>query len=347
MSTIVNGCEYDATVVSPRVLAGALLLAVALLVSPGIAAAADAAGRVVSAVGTVHAIGADGDSRTLERGDSVHAGDTLRLGERASAQLRMRDDALIDLEAGTRFVIERYESGDDGGSAVMSFLAGALRTVTGAISKAGEDEYRMQTPVATIGVRGTQYALELCEQRCARRGEPTGLYGRVDEGAIGVSNDAASVEFTRNQYFVVTARDEAPREIVRPPESVLAGGAIGRGERLVSSDDEILAEEDLLSSTSDTLLDTTGTLLDTGGTLIEGTLATSGELLEGTGELLGDAGGLLDGDGGGLLDGGGGGLLGGDDGSLLEDSVDTIDNTVDDTVDSTEDTLDTLEEDLL
>lgn len=323
MNTIVNVRERNVTAKSPAALAAALLLAAVLLAAPGTAAAADAAGRVVSAVGTVHAIGADGDSRTLERGDSVHAGDTLRLGDRASAQLRMRDDALIDLEAGTRFVIERYESDDDGGSAVMSFLAGALRTVTGAISRATEDEYRMQTPVATIGVRGTQYALEFCEQRCARRGEPTGLYGRVDEGTIGVSNDAASVAFTRNEYFVVTARDEAPREIVRPPEGVLAGGAIGRGERLVSGDEELLLEDDLLSSTSDTLLDTTDTLLGTGGALIGTTLDTSGDLL-------GDAGGLLDGDGGGLL--------GGDDGSLLEDSVDTVD----DTVDSTEDTLEDL-----
>lgn len=284
-----------------------LLLAALLLVSPHGAAAAEAAGRLASAVGEVRAIDADGVERPLERGDEVHVGDTVVVGSRSAAQLRMRDEALIDLEAETRLLIERYDYRDgDNDSAVMRFLRGALRTVTGAIGKSPDDTYRMETPVATIGIRGTQYALQLCDVRCAREDRPPGLYGRVDDGAISVANRAASVVFTKNEYFHVADRDTAPREIVRPPEGILDGGAVAAGD-LEGLEDDLALEADLLDLGGG-LLDTTGSLLDAGGDLVDTTLM---DTLDTTDSLLDDGGGLVDDT-----------LSGEEDGDLLNDEED-------------------------
>lgn len=292
------GCRYARAWALPMLLP--LLMAALLLAFPHGAAAAEPAGRLISSVGEVSAIDANGVERRLERGDDIYPRDTVAVGARAGAQLRMRDQALVDLEARSRFAIERYDfGGEDGDSAVMRFLRGAVRTVTGLIGKKPGDTYRMKTPVATIGVRGTQYALQLCDVRCAREDRPPGLYGRVDEGAISVSNRAASTVFTRNEYFHVADRDVAPREIVRPPAGILDGGAVSGGE-LEGLEGDLALSGDLLDL-GDGLLDTTDSLLGTGGDLADATLMdtldTSDSLLDDGGDLLGDTlGGEEDGD---------------------------------------------------
>jgi hypothetical protein len=41
----------------------------------------------------------------------------------------------------------------------MNLIEGGFRTITGLIAKQNPSDYQMNTPVATIGVRGTEYAV--------------------------------------------------------------------------------------------------------------------------------------------------------------------------------------------
>lgn len=273
------------------------------------ARAAEAAGRVISSVGAVHATDAQGDERRLARDDEVLAGDTLTLGERAHAQIRMRDDALLDLESGSRFALERYIESPDGGSVVMRLLRGAMRTITGAIGDAPEDSYRVDTPVATIGIRGTQYALHHCGAGCANEGRAAGLYGRVDDGAVSASNDAASRVFRKKDYFYVAAIDTPPRAIVRPPEGILDGGAVSSG---ALADDSVHTVDATIDGTTELLGDT-----------VEGSTGVLGDTAAGVGDL---ASGALDGDT--------------DLETTLGDTGDLADDTLDDTREFADDTLD-------
>ncbi|MEX2577275.1 MAG: FecR domain-containing protein [Halofilum sp. (in: g-proteobacteria)] len=319
------------------------------------AAAAEPAGRVISIAGSVEATEADGPARALEHGDPVFAGETLVLGPSAHAQVRMRDDALLELEADTRFVIERYEPGADGGNVLMHLLRGAMRTITGAIGDPERERYRVNTPVATIGIRGTQYALHFCTRDCAGEERPAGLYGRVDAGAVAASNDAASRVFQRNQYFYVADTDVAPREIVRPPKGILDGGAVSSGE-LSSPPDGALTGGDSLEGA---VGDTTEALGDTVTDVGTATGDAVGELGGAVGDTIGGSGGeaigsLSDGagDGVGELSGGLGGsveALGDDDldgsvDSLTEGTGDTLDELTDGTDDALEDATDGLED---
>lgn len=308
----------------------AVLLAVVLLAWALPAAAAEPAGRVISLVGTVRVIDADGASRTLARGDAIHAGDTLTLGPRAHAQVRMRDDALIELEAGARFTIPVYSESADGASAVMRLLRGAMRTITGTVGDGPDETYQMDTPVATIGIRGTEYALHYCIGDCPDDNRDAGLYGRVDAGAVEVRNQAAQRVFRERQYFYVAAQDAAPREIVRPPAGILDGGAVSGGALRPGSDVDTGLDSDLdttvdgLSTTLGNTVDSTGALL---GDTVDGTVELTGDTLSGTGELAGDTlGDTLDGD----LD----------VGQTLGDTVDLGGDTLSDTTDLADDTLD-------
>lgn len=194
--------------------------------SPGVASAAvDPVGRVISASGEVTAVRAGESARSLARGEAVYEGDEIRTGEHGNTQIRFDDGGLFDLDPETRFAVDRYRVEDDGGgSAVMSFLRGALRTITGSIGSSSGGTYRLGTPTATLGVRGTAYALSYCDAACAQdHGGQPGLYGRVDDGIVSVRTARGSADQRAGQFFFVP-QGGTPRVILRPPSGILDRG---------------------------------------------------------------------------------------------------------------------------
>ena len=87
--------------------------------------------------------------------------------------------------------------------------------------------YRVRSPVATIGIRGTDYDAVFCEAAC----EPdnTGLYLGVTEGMVVLTNAAGSLELGPGQYGYVADEDSAP-EISADGVDVLAAGMASLGE---------------------------------------------------------------------------------------------------------------------
>lgn len=137
-----------------------LLIAFALYLSPDDTAAAGAA-RVDFAIGNVVAVQPDGVRRALQRGSEVAAGETVDTGS-GRGQLRFTDGAMVSLQPQTQFRIDAYEfrgSADGSEKGFFSLLKGALRTITGLIGKSDHKSYRLNTAVATIGIRGTEYAV--------------------------------------------------------------------------------------------------------------------------------------------------------------------------------------------
>jgi len=208
-----------------RAATAVLLLAVALVPVSGGADADRPAGRVVSVSGNVIAVRANESARSLDFGGSVREGDEVRTGPAGRVQMRMHDGGMLELEPASRLAIDRYGENDDGtSSALMRFLAGALRTMTGAISKGAGDRYRMDTPIATMGVRGTGYEIEYCDRECARAGgtEP-GLYGWISEGVGSGTTERGGLDFSAGEYLFVPAGDvnALPRPLLQPPPGIL------------------------------------------------------------------------------------------------------------------------------
>lgn len=135
-----------------------LLLLAVLSAGPVLAAEGDPAGRATITLGTVEAIAADGTVRRLGRQDPVFEGDTLRTGPRGRAQIRFTDRGLLSLRPDTEVAIDDYEfdrASPSSGSQEMSLARGGFRTRTGSIAEDNRDAYRVRTPLAVIGVRGT------------------------------------------------------------------------------------------------------------------------------------------------------------------------------------------------
>ncbi len=124
-------------------------------------------GRVVWVKGIFKAIGPDQKERTLKRLSLIYLHDTLITGNQSSAQIAFTDDTLMTFRPDSKFEINQYQyqpkskKGASFGRSVMNLIEGGFRTITGLIAKNNPKNYQINTPVATIGVRGTDYTVAL------------------------------------------------------------------------------------------------------------------------------------------------------------------------------------------
>lgn len=114
-------------------------------------------GRVDFVIGDVTAVSANGQRRALARGEELSNGDTI-VTRSGRAQIRFSDGAYVSLQPDTEFGIKdyRFEGNTDGSErGFFSLLKGGLRAVTGLIGRINRKTYRITTPTATVGIRGT------------------------------------------------------------------------------------------------------------------------------------------------------------------------------------------------
>lgn len=128
--------------------------------------AAEQAGSVLGIKGEVTATGAGG-ARVLLKDDPVFVGESLETGANSYLVIAFVDGAKATVRPNSSLEIERYSAAEADGGALISLVKGGLRAVTGAIAARDPDSYRVKTPAATLGVRGTEYYLRICEQDCA------------------------------------------------------------------------------------------------------------------------------------------------------------------------------------
>ena len=121
---------------------------------PGEAQALDPVGSLTRVQGKVSAM-SGGDERAMSPGDPVHLGETLITGEQARAELTMRDATVITLSEQTVFTIERFDQARH--SARFEMVRGAFRAATGSIAKPSKPDFTVKTPLAVIGIRGTDF----------------------------------------------------------------------------------------------------------------------------------------------------------------------------------------------
>lgn len=208
-----------------------LLLLAAGLSWSGALHAADAAGKIIFASGEASARGGGGQDRELKRGAPVYSGDTLITGE-GRIQVRFSDGGFVSVQPNSRFAIDAYRFGADAADDKSSFklLKGGLRAVTGTIGVRSKETYSVETPVATIGVRGTAYSALYCEGDCPPvdgTAPADGLYVGTGAGTIIIANAFGTLDVTAGQAAYVPALNLPPQPLDTPPLLVQAGGGDG------------------------------------------------------------------------------------------------------------------------
>lgn len=232
-----------------RLLIATALVCAALPAAAGAQTAAEEAGNVAVAAGNVTDTGADGSQRILADGDTLYSGDTLTTAADGDsyADLDFLDGTRIVLHPGTTFQIKTYHytAGQYGASvppasaaaaastpapaqadsALFKLVKGGLRILDGLIGQTRHDATGLETPVATIGVRGTEYDARYCADDCGdeadAKGAPeNGLYTGVREGSIGVRNDSGETVMQKGEYGQVSGRGTPFRHLAEAPRAL-------------------------------------------------------------------------------------------------------------------------------
>ena len=195
----------------------------AWLVSVALAGAGNAvaapAGNVDFAIGGVSVTGADGRGRPATKGLALDSGDRIVTTD-GRAQIRFTDGAYVSLQPNTDFSIRdyRYDGKTDGSErGIFGLVRGALRTVTGAIGRVNRSAYQIQTPTATIGIRGTGGLIQVLDDGTTRVRGFSGIWTVTNAGGtLDVGPRQAAVA-TPNTKQPPTETTEGPLVPAPPP----------------------------------------------------------------------------------------------------------------------------------
>jgi len=226
-----------------RLLPAASLALAALLALPGAALAL--AGQVTHLSGAVLAQRADGQSRILSLRSEVREGDLVITADNAYARIRWTDGGDVVLRPASQLRIEafRYEEGRPAADNVLlSLLKGGMRAVTGLLARRNPASFRLATPSATIGIRGTHFGALVCNDDCGAIVTPSGrppangTHVDVADGAISVTTRVATLVVKAGEFGFASSLNEppvpspAPLRVALPPQAsnvTIQGGTVG------------------------------------------------------------------------------------------------------------------------
>jgi len=109
--------------------------------------------------GHVSAVGPEG-SRDLSVGSPVFKGDTLSTAKGSGGSIQFLDKTVLNVGEGSKVSLDQYvyDANKGSGQALFKMAQGTFRAVTGEIVKHNPESFKMQSPLATIGIRGTETA---------------------------------------------------------------------------------------------------------------------------------------------------------------------------------------------
>jgi hypothetical protein len=224
------------------------LLIALLALLPGAALAL--VGEVTHLSGAVLAQRAEGQSRILSIRSEVREGDLVITAANAYARIRWADGGDIVLRPDSQLKVEafRYEEGRPAGdSMLLSLIKGGMRAVTGLLARRSPASFRLATPSATIGIRGTHLGALVCNNDCdaivtAAGGPPAnGTHVDVADGAVSVTTKVATLVVKAGEFGFAASLDHppvpspAPLRVTLPPQAsnvTIQGGTVGAAGEL-------------------------------------------------------------------------------------------------------------------
>jgi hypothetical protein len=100
-------------------------------------------------------------------GASVQASDVIMTGADGSAGITFTDNSLVSVGPNTVFAIDKYrfDSTTHAGEFEGSLKKGRLAAISGKMVKASPESMKIRTPSAIMGVRGTEFVVQVDEEK--------------------------------------------------------------------------------------------------------------------------------------------------------------------------------------
>ena len=198
--------------------------------------------RIVTIKGTVTAknkqqSNKQNQQRHLAKGAPLYTADSVNSQNNSHALLAFRDGGKMTLQANSEFDISNYhyQQEDTQDQALFNLVKGGLRALTGRIGKVEKEDYQINTPVATIGIRGTGFDLHCkgdCEDENAsgrptknppakiKQGQAEGLYSSVWQGSISQTNTKGRFELSKPNVNYIANKKTKPQALKQLPDDM-------------------------------------------------------------------------------------------------------------------------------
>ena len=194
----------------------------------GLAAAAPA-GQISEYSGFV-TVGAPQQSPvSAKKGSGVDPGQVITTGTNGRAVIKFQDGQTIALKSNSIFKVNSYkfdQASPEKGESVFALLQGGLRAITGLIGSSNKAGWRLATPTATAGIRGTDFFAVIQQ----------GTFYKVNSGAITATNaggttivaagEAATVA-TASSAGTLVSLGQLPAGLFTELEAMSLTGALG------------------------------------------------------------------------------------------------------------------------
>ncbi len=239
-------------------------------------------GRILYVAGQV-TVERDGRLYRAVKNARVQQGDIIKTSTSGRLHMRMSDRTLLSLKPDTTFSIETYRHTTSGSTpsgaaqaraaapdrSVFGLFKGGFRAITGLIGQRDKSAFSVNTPVATIGIRGTSFVANLVGPESTASGSAqdvlnperfvqlaqTGalqpgslappvqpgsrLTVGVGDGAVILSNSGGTLVLENGEFGQVTSASLAPQRLLRPlPDDELENGVSGDNDATLSDNDD-------------------------------------------------------------------------------------------------------------
>ena len=119
-------------------------------------------GEVTAVIGVGKVLNAQSE-RAVARGELIRAGDKIETAAGGHVHVRFIDGGLVSVRPLSRLHIEDYRNQDTQNLAAIKFKldVGVMRSVTGQWGETHRDRFRLNTPMAAIGIKGTDFVVKV------------------------------------------------------------------------------------------------------------------------------------------------------------------------------------------
>ncbi len=167
--------------------------------------------------------------RRLSLGAPLYSEDYIRSGKDSYVLMVFKDGEKITLQAESEMAIAdyHYQQANEKNHALYRLTTGGMRVLTGSIGKTNKEAFAIDTPVGTIGIRGTGFDL-VCQGDCQttqavkqadiKNHPQNGLYSYVWQGQIIIVNDAGEFELAMPNSNYLPNRNSAAIDFTGLPE---------------------------------------------------------------------------------------------------------------------------------
>lgn len=173
-------------------------------------------GTVDAVSGSAEVVDKSGKSTIVSVGLKIFEGQTIDSGPDGEVHLVTEDGGIIALRPRTIFRVDEYKAeGNSTDKMFMSLLRGTIRSITGWVGKYNNSAYRITTPTATIGIRGTDHETTVIDYS---DGDEPGTYDNVKEGATVMKTAQGTADVTPGKFaFASKNRAIAPFFLAHSP----------------------------------------------------------------------------------------------------------------------------------